>query len=377
MGTQRLKQIFINARFLSQHVTGVQRYATELVKALDSLIGSGEIDTKKFSFVMLASRNSKHELNLKHIPLRKVGYLNGHSWEQLELPFYSHTGLLICPCNTAPVASLVSNQKTVVVVHDLSHLYFPEAYSFAFRILYKTVIPLVFIKADAVITVSESEKASILNYYDWSESKLYAIQNGALLNSYLHEKESISSGLSSTPGRFVLYVGSLSRRKNFQGVLQAIAYLSREDDVFLTVVGAEGKSFNCREFNIPSKIVNKVEFKGQVNNIYELIKLYKAASCLIFPSFHEASPLPPVEAMTCGCPVIASSIPALVERCGDAALYCNPYDSEDIAAKISLLINDPVLREELRYKGLERVKQFTWEKCARETFAIIEKVLAS
>lgn len=109
----------------------------------------------------------------------------------------------------------------------------------------------------------------------------------------------------------------------------------------------------------------------------ELRALYEHAACFVYPSFYEGFGLPPLEAMACGCPVIVSNAASLPEVCGDAALYCNPCSPEDIAEKISLLMADPRLREDLRQKGLERAKQFTWEKCARETFAIIEKVLAS
>lgn len=369
------REIIINARFLSRPTTGVERYASELIKALDSLIDNGEIDSKQFSFKLMAPRNVKHALNLKHIPLQRVGYLSGHLWEQLELPMYSRGDLLFSPCNTSPVVSLMSSQKTVVVVHDLSPLYFPDAYSLRFRTFYRFIFPIIFIRGDAIVTVSTSERELLLNYYCWSADKLHAVQNGGLPTSYIDEISNVEPSSSSVSRPFVLYVGSLSRRKNFQGVLQAIANLEKDTCVDLVVVGTQGKVFDNREFSVPNSITNKVDFKGQVNDLGELIKLYKSASCLVFPSFHESSGLPPVEAMACGCPVVVSSIPALAERCGDAALYCDPHNPNDIASKIQELISDRGLRESLRQKGFVRAKQFTWQKCARETFAVVEKVL--
>lgn len=369
------KEIIVNARFLSRSITGVERYATELMKAFDSLIENGEIDSKRFSFKLIAPRSISSELQLRHIPLQRVGYLRGHAWEQLELPMYFRGDLLFSPCNTAPVVSLMVSQKTVTVVHDLSPLYFPDAYSLSFRTFYKFIFPLIFAKSDAIITVSTSERESLLHYYRRSAKKLFAVQNGGLPTSYIDEISDVEPSSSSVSHPFVLYVGSLSRRKNFQGVLQAIAALKKETCTDLVVVGTQGKVFNNRDFSLPNNITSKVDFKGQIDDLRKLIELYKAASCLVFPSFYESSGLPPVEAMACGCPVVVSSIPALIERCGDAALYCDPYNPSDIASKIQQLTSERGLRKSLRQKGFERVKQFTWQNCARETFAVIEKVL--
>ncbi|MCL4442313.1 MAG: glycosyltransferase family 4 protein [Firmicutes bacterium] len=366
------KQIFINARFLTQSITGVQRYAHELIKALDYLIERGEIDTSRYKFELLAPRRGiLHDLGLKHIPMRRVGYLSGHAWEQFELPFYSTGGLLFCPGNTAPVLSLMSGRATVVTVHSLSYLLFPEAYSPAFRTFYKMIVPLVLRRAGAVITVSLSEQEQIIKNYAPDRDRLHVIQNGAISKNFLDNIEGVSTPPEHSSHPFVLFVGSLSKAKNLQAVLQAIDILGNDEGVSLVVVGEGGKTFNKGEFNYSEKLISKVDFKGQVDDLRELIQFYRSASCLVFPSLYESSGLPPIEAMACGCPVIASSIPALMERCGDAAVYCDPQNPADIAGKIRLLINDVSLREALRQKGFERAKHFTWEKCARETFSVI------
>lgn len=371
----RKQHIFINARFLTQSMTGVQRYAVEVVKVFDTLLENGGIDKNRYSFTMLAPQSIRYKLNLKHISLRCVGHLKGHAWEQLELPFHAKGDLLFCPGNTAPVLSLLTGNPTIVTVHDLSYLYFPDAYSLAFRALYNIVIPLIMRRAAAVITVSESEKKSILTYYKHTKDRLHAIQNGGLASNYLKELESDRTSSTGCGFDSVLYVGSLSRRKNLQGVLKAVSILNERRDVSVVIVGASGKSFHNARFPVPDNIAEKADFKGQINDTREIIKLYRSASCFVFPSFYEASPLPPIEAMSCGCPVIASTIPSLLERCGDAALYCDPDNSVDIAEKIEQVINDRELEETLRQKGLARAGVFTWEECARRTFGIMEKVL--
>ncbi|MHB8170328.1 MAG: glycosyltransferase family 4 protein [Thermincolia bacterium] len=370
-----IKRIFINGRFLTQAITGVQRYAHELVKALDLLIDEGEIDRSRYRFELLApSKGILYDLGLKHIPLRKTGYLSGHAWEQLELPFHSQGGLLFCPGNTAPVLSLSFRQATVITVHSLSFLYFPEAYSFAFRAFYRFIIPLVFRWGDAVITVSQSEKELIYKTYGQKINNLYAIQNGGVSQEFSQIIEKITP--SAKPAHpFVLFVGSLSKGKNLQGVLEAITILNKTAHVSLVVVGAGGKTFNSTQVGISEELINKIDFKGQINDVSQLVGLYNSACCLVFPSFYEASSLPPIEAMACGCPVIASAIPALMERCGDAALYCDPGNAVDISEKIRQLIEDGHLRGTLRQKGLEQAQKFTWEKSAQQTFAVIRGIL--
>jgi glycosyltransferase involved in cell wall biosynthesis len=363
-------KIYINARFLTQEITGVQRYAHELTRALDVLADSGEINGSEFRFELLSPmRGILHQPELKHFHLRRVGRLSGHAWEQFELPFYSRNGLLFCPGNTAPVLSLMLGKPVVVTVHDLSYLYFPEAYSVPFRLFYRTVMPLVLGRAGEVITVSQAEGKSILDRYPKAEGRLHPIQSGA---SFFCDEEDVGHLPSDPAEPFVLYVGSLNKRKNLLGFVRAMGIVNRENDVNVVVVGSTARSFKRLRFDLPKNITGKVSFMGQIDE-RELMRLYKTAVCLVFPSFYEASGLPPLEAMACGCNVIASSIPSLLERCGDAALYCNPNSPEDIAEKTALLLGDDALREELRQKGLERSRLFTWENCARETFKVLKK----
>jgi glycosyltransferase involved in cell wall biosynthesis len=119
-----------------------------------------------------------------------------------------------------------------------------------------------------------------------------------------------------------------------------------------------------------------VRFAVRLKAFAKLARLYSSAVCLLFPSFYEGSGPPALEAMAHGCPVVASGIPALHEVCGDAALYCDPNDPNDIAKKIRLVAEDPQPRELIRQNGLARVKEFSWEKCARQTLAILSQVIA-
>ncbi|MGQ3685098.1 MAG: glycosyltransferase family 4 protein [Candidatus Loosdrechtia sp.] len=364
-----MTNILINARFLTQPLTGVQRYALELVKAFDKLIDKGEFKGYKFELLAPPYKHL-HKLELKNIGLRRVGFSSGYVWEQFELPFYAKKGLLFCPGNVAPLISLFSGQKVVVTVHSLSYHYFPEAYRLLFKLANRVIIPSVFKKADAVITVSQSERGSILTYYSGVKDRLFVVQHGTFS---CKRQDGKASRYNSETVPSVLYVGSLSKGKNLDGVLNAARLLNKKGKVKFIIVGAYEKIFSHTEHDFAAAYV---DFKGQINDTEELAKLYKVASCFVFPSFYESFGFPVLEAMSCGCPVVTSHTGSLPEICGDAALYCNPYDPCDIAEKIMQVLSDKALQKGLQQKGFNQARKFSWERCARETLAVIEKMLS-
>ncbi|MEJ2633914.1 MAG: glycosyltransferase family 1 protein [Calditrichia bacterium] len=369
MDTGKKQTIYINGRFLTQPISGVQRYAGEIIKALDVLIEKEVVDTSLYQIVILCPNKNIHEFpELQNIPIVRTGRLGGHAWEQLELPFFIKRNTLFCPGNTAPILTLLFGAKTIVTVHSLSYLYFAKAYSLFYRLWYRMMTPAILRLANAVITVSETEKKIISEHFPGAGSRLFAIQNGGLPVSCSAEN---STGRKTDKEPYILYVGALTRSKNFQGAMEAVRILNKTVKAKLVVAGSAGKAFNYASMVDHAQNEGLTEFKGQINNLEDLIELYRGAACFVFPSFYEASPLPPIEAMACGCPVIVSDIPALRERCGDAALYCNPGDPEDIARKIEYLIKNPDTAARLIKRGKERAKIFDWENCALKTFEII------
>lgn len=378
MADKKPIKIYINARFLTQHTTGVQRYAQELVKALDILIDKGEIPKDAYDISLLTPRKGiKYDLKLKHIHTKQVGILSGHAWEQLELPYFSRDGLLFCPGNTAPFFSLLSTQKTVVSIHGLAYLFFPQAYSISFRFVYNLIIPWVLRYADAVVTVANTEKNTVLEKYPYARGRIYSVHNGGLPNDELFTDELESLGkIKNIFGNYLLFVGSLSKGKNLQGLLDALK-LVEDKQIKLVIVGDVGRTFTENKLNVSPDIAKRLEFVGHVSDPKVLAGLYQGAKALVFPSFYEGFGIPPLEAMACGCPVIVSNAASMPEVCEEAALYCNPYDPGDIAAKINIVLTDPEIEKCMREKGLERARIFTWKKCASETFKVIEGVRGS
>ncbi len=371
------KKIFINARFLTQPISGVQRVSHELLRAFDALIELNSEAFSSFEFEMIAPRKGHlHTLDLRHIPLRKAGRFSGHLWEQFELPRLTRGGLLFCPGNTAPLASLRSGDSVVVTVHDLSYLYFPDAYSAAFRAVYGVLIPRILSKADAVITVSNSEKRAISERYPSAEQNVTPIQNGGLAARWIAEIDEMETDRNSGSVPLLIYVGALNRRKNLQGILTAFGIVAAKREARLLLVGGGGRSFDNNRFDIPEGLAGRIEFAGQIDDTRRLIEIYRSADCLLFPSFYEASPLPPLEAMACGCPVVAGDIPSLRERCGKSALFCDPNRPDEIAARVESILDDAALRERLRSGGRSHAADFTWERCALSTLDVLDRAFA-
>ncbi len=362
-------EIIINGRFLTQKMTGVQRYAFQLIKEIDSLIEKEEIDKKKFQFKIFAPKNIIHKLKLKHIPIRKIGFLKGHFWEQLELPFYVKNKPLICLGNTAPLISLFLNKKMIVTIHDLGFKYFPENYRFLFRTFYSIIIPIILKYAWTIITVSESEKRLILKRYPFVKNKIFAIPQGGFIETSLTPTEIEEKN-------YLLYIGSLSKKKNLINFLLSFEIIVNKNiPLKAIIIASEGKIFERVNIKLKPEIKERIKFINKVKD-QELISYYKNAFCLVFPSLHEGAGIPPIEAMSCGCPVLCSDIPVLRERCNEAVIYFNPYSPEDIAEKIIFLFENPKLREELIKRGYERAKIFKWEDTAKRTIKLLERLIS-
>jgi glycosyltransferase involved in cell wall biosynthesis len=349
--------IYVNARFLTQKITGVQRYAIELSKRLKP-------STEPFEFKFLAPKNVIHHKLAKQLEIRCVGKLKGHLWEQLELPFYCRDGVLLNLCNTAPL----SKKKQFVTIHDAAVFTIPETFSRAFRMWYQFLLPRLGKTSLGIITDSFFSKNELIKYHIAKEQDIHVIYLGGsqLLEHPSDTRILEKHELNSKP--FILAVSSLSPSKNFAALVKAIELMKTRDFNVVIAGGANPSVFQMQA------LPDNVKYLGYVSDS-ELRALYEHARAYVYPSLYEGFGFTPLEAMTCGCPVIVSSAASLPEVCGDAALYCNPHDPQDIANKIKLLMTSPALQNELRQKGLEQAKRFSWEKCALETLDVIHKVL--
>ena len=358
--------VAINGRFLTQETTGVQRYAIELVKALDRLINDADPAVRSYSFELVAPRGElRQDLGIENIPVRQVGRLGGHLWEQLELPRYTRERCLLSLCNAAPLAK----RNQIVTVHDAAVFANPQNFSFRFRSWYMILLVGLGRMAARVATVSSFSKKELVRYCKMPEAKLrVTLEGGEHVLSVPADKKILwRRGLERRP--FVLAVSSLSPNKNFRSVVRAAELLGTTDFDVVVAGGTNPRIFSRSGQSLPGS----VKHVGYVSD-GELRALYEHAACFVYPSFYEGFGLPPLEAMSCGCPTIASGTASMPEVCGDAVLYCDPDDPADIARSVRQLMEDESLREDLRARGLRHARRFSWEGCARETVSIIDEL---
>ena len=348
-----MKEVCINGRFLTQATTGVQRYALEMVRAIDQQLTREPALRQQYGFTLLAPPHPGSAIQLEHIPTVRVGRLRGHAWEQLELPFHAGRRPILNLCNTAPVAA-----AGLVTIHDASVFAVPEAYSLTFGLWYRTLFPLLGKRARLILTVSAFSRGELIRHAGIPAAKLRVVPEGSEHLLRAPGDVGVFARVPVQPGGYILAVGSRSPHKNLGAVIQAV---SRLGDSAPPLVAAGGG--NQRVFNQAGLNGNSYLSVGYVTDS-ELRALYEHAACFVYPSLYEGFGLPPLEAMTCGCPVVVSQAAALPEVCGDAVLYCDPHDPGSIAKQIRTVLDDPGRRAELRERGLARARRFTWPQAA-------------
>lgn len=359
-----MRAVCINGRFLTQATTGVQRYALEMVRAIDRQLATRPALRDRYAFTLLTPRNTSRTLSLQHIRVLSIGRLSGHAWEQLELPVLAGQRLILNLGNTAPLRA-----AGIVVIHDASVFAIPQAYSFAFRAWYRTLIPLLGRRARLILTVSAFSRSELITRAHIPPTKVRIVPEGSEHVLQTPADDAIFGRVAVQPGRYILAVGSYSPHKNLQGVLQAVARLGSSGLPVVAAGGVNSKIFKeAPEFNRAS-----FHATGYVTDS-ELRALYENAACLVYPSLYEGFGLPPLEAMTCGCPTVVARTASLPEICGDAVLYCDPRDPEDIAKQIRLLLENPARRAQLRDRGIARARHFTWERASTALLELLEDV---
>lgn len=346
------KKIFVNARFLTQEITGVQRFAIEISLRLKELLG------KRIVFV--SPNNIIQQDYAEQLCAFSIGSHSGHLWEQFDLPNYlKSTGnpLLLCLCNTAPIFY----RNKVATIHDVAFEAYPKTFSKSFLWAYKFLIPKIARSSKQIFTVSNFSKKEIIKYYGIQESKISVIYNA--VSSIFKPIE--DSRLKKE--NYLLAVSSLNYRKNFVVVLKAFEKFQQiNPNVSLFIIG-DLNSDNFQGVDISKYKKNpNIKFLGRVSD-EELVRYYSNARGFVYPSIYEGFGIPPLEAQSCECPVLVSDIPPLREVIGDSGIYCNPYSVEDICEGMELLLKSSVLKT----KGKENVNRFSWEKSAKKIMSRI------
>jgi glycosyltransferase involved in cell wall biosynthesis len=361
------KTLYINGKFLNQPVTGVQRFSINIIKNLDEIYSNKNPD---FKVILLAPYKSIN-LNLKFIIQKNVVCFveNNHIWEQFFLPFYINDGILLNLSGSLPLLTL---RRNIITIHDAAIYLFSGSYKFKFRLWYKILYRLSSIANKTIFTVSAHSKTQLKKIFKNNEFVVLYNSSEHFINTAYETP--ILSKLDLEPQLFLLVVASFNPTKNLSRLIEAFTKFNYSvKHVKLVVVGSMNKRvFSKVNFN--SHLHSNVIFAGKLDD-QDLSVLYKNALAFIFPSIHEGFGIPPLEAMKCGCPVLASDISSIPEVCGDAALYFNPYDIEDIASKMLEIYQNEHLKFDLVSRGNVQIKKFSWYSSAKKLHHTIKSRL--
>jgi glycosyltransferase involved in cell wall biosynthesis len=347
-------KLIINGRFLVQQATGVQRVAREITLEIDRMLERGELIAD--ILLLVPPGGWVQDLSLKRVRVETVGAFGGFWWEQIILPQHVGGARLLCLGNSAPIFTLVAaNAQATVMIHDVSFLDHPFAYKFAYRQAHRLMLPFVLRRARHILTVSQTERERLLQIDPSIAPKITVAPNGG----WTAREPASASNVPFPVSRYALYVGSLSHRKNFDRILAAAIITAREDGLDFVFVGSTAKILNRPAVKVPHDVAGKIHFLGQINDGARLAQIYKAAQMLVFPSLYEACPLPPVEAMHFGCPVVVSNIPSMWERCGREVTYCNPLSVDSIVRAMRVLMAQDQAGSAIKSRA-GRVAMSTW-----------------
>jgi glycosyltransferase involved in cell wall biosynthesis len=342
----------INGRFLAQPLSGVQRYAHEVVRALDAIVA--EQLHPDLEIEIVAPADAELSIPLAAICVRKVAGAGGHAWEQAVLPCHAAGGL-VSLCNTGPLL----HRRQIVCIHDANTRNFPQSYSMRFRLLYRMLLPSLGRTAKAIATVSDYSAGELARHRISPPGKIFVAANGHEHATRWQPAHSATSRIADARSTVVI-IGSPAPHKN-AGMIIGMADRLGDAGIRIAVVGAA----DPRVFNVGSS-------GGQARNIHwlgrlsdgEMAALMQDCLCLAFPSFEEGFGLPPLEAMASGCPVVVSDRASLPEICADAALYAPPDSDAEWFRCFMDLHTSPRLRREMKARGRARASLFRWKETA-------------
>lgn len=301
-------------------------------------------------------------------------------WTQFALPWDLFTyrlrpNVFFTPSHYAPRFSPV---PTAISIMDLSYIKFPELFKKSDLYQLRNWTKYSVSKATKIFTISLASKNDIIKEYKLSKNKVVVTYPGLKsMSNIKNQTSNMVQGRSdhqSASSSYILFVGTLQPRKNIVRLVEAFSKINpKYPDLLLLIVGKKGWLFEEILSSAKKYGANGVMFVDFVEDS-KLPSLYKNAQCFVLPSLYEGFGLPVLEAMKNGCPVILSNVSSLPEAGGDAALYFDPLNVEDIAQTIDKVLSNPKLRSEMIKKGYEQVKKFSWEKTAKETLKVLEEI---
>ncbi len=368
-------RLVINGKFLqpSTSRSGVYRVARELLVALDGVLADNPALADAMPCRVVVPGGPPKDLRLTRIRIEcetrtsEMGSLrrrlSGALWEQLVLPRRARGDTLVSLCNIGPVW----HRDAFTMVHDAQVYSSPGSYSRAFQTWYRLVLPMLGRRNRGLLTVSGFSREELDHFGVAAAARIRVIHNGCdhVLRLVPDPAKADSAALAGR--RYVVALANTQPHKNIAVLLKAFESPALADVTLALFGPARREDFERRGLRVPPN----VQFLGFVSD-EQLAGLLQQAAALAFPSTTEGFGLPPLEAMTLGCPTVVAPCGALPEVCGEAALWADAHDPGQWARQLARVCEDAALRDDLRRRGRVHAAQFTWQRAAHR---LLETVL--
>lgn len=351
---------------------GIGIYTANIVKALLT------VDTRNQYYLMY--RDTAHMGSFGHSPNVTEVVIDAPTrfwWDQVAVPRFARQMNIDIVFNPKLSIPLNTRSKTVLISHGGAFFVVPQAYPWYNRAYFTLTNQLYFRHASAIISVTQLGGQEIMKYMHVPSQKVHPIHESYNERCRVLPRENLAEVKEKyhLPDHFLLWVGGISPLKNIGNLLRAYALIAPEIPHQLVLAG-----FLRWKFSGDLHLIDELGLKDRIvftNYVSpeDIPALYNLADLFVFPSIYEGFGLPILEAMACGCPVITSTTGYAPEVAGNAGLLVNPYRPEEIATAIRNVLRDDLLRQKMIQDGLEWVKNFSWEKTARETVALFESLV--
>ncbi len=368
----------IGINLLSISTGGAEIYVVNLIKNL-ALIdkenryevfiskekrGQFEVDQHNFKFIELSSKLS--------IPYYRI------IWEQIFLPIILKKEKIDVLFSSGNIDILFSPCKTVIAIQVIQPFAVPEMFPSKMRLYYlRAMIRLSSKITDKIITVSKTTKNELIKYLNIPSSKIIPVYHGVDAHPNPLSKNEVKRKFGIKKD-YILSISSVYKFKNYINLIRGFKILREKynKNFQLVIVGKIiEKDYSLEMIRTIDELCLNYEvilIDGVPHN--ETYLLYSGANLYVFPSYCETFGMTQIEAMACGIPVVTSNISVMLEICGDAAVYFDPANPEDIADKMNQVLSDESVKNKLINNGLKRARDFSWEKSAREHLSVFEEV---
>lgn len=355
------RTIYINGRFLTQTLSGVQRYANEIVRWIDRRVGAGRAANP---YVLLTPHGAR-DAGLQHIEQKVVGRRGGHFWDQVEFAWAARKGAVLCLGATGPVAL----RRQLVVIHDAAVQRHPENFGKTYARVHDTIDRLLAQRAH-LATVSHFSQCELAEVLGVPAQRIIVAKNGAE-HLAITPDMGIVHRLSLGDSPYFLILGNIAPHKNLAVAIRALARLQPSPIRLVAVGRLDGSVFG--HGHVPPKGPGLI-LPGRLDDA-EVAGLMRSARALIFPSLYEGFGIPPLEAMANDCPVLASTAQAVQETCGDAAEYFDPHDDQALAQWMRQAAEDDGTWRARRIAvGHAQLTRFSWMTSADTLADAIEAI---